>query len=983
LKLLANKVAVFFIFFLVLNPLFSEKLFLEKNTNDVSEDIDMYYFVDEKLEYNWNTITNEENKLPYIKVNRTSLNLGHLDKPVWIKIPYSASSDALSYIMKIGFPSLEEIEIKFQNTKDDWRSKKGGRLYSHRKWEFDNRNVLFKLDDLKTEGNFYLKIRTRTGLMIPISFFTEYHFHRNDSTLISFEFTFIGLLLGMAIYNAFLWLMIKERAYIYYSCYITSILFYISTMNGIAYQYLWPNHITWNIYSGTLIITSAAFFGTLFTVNFLDAKGRSKRLRVAKYIIFCFWAFISLCFFILPFNLYLKYLTLGVVITAIALLSIGVIAVIKGFAPARLYLFSWGIALSAISYYALFLLGYFPGQQYSHQIVKIGVGLESMLLSIALASKVNQIQLEKDKNFRKFKDKANKINLLKDEFLANTSHEIKTPLHGIIGITESLLEDNIGPLPKHVRDNIKIIHRSGKRLSILINDILDITRLKHKDITLNIQKIDPYQVVSQVITLLNPVSFKPNLIIRNHIPPEGPYVLCDENRLHQILFNMISNAIKFTDSGYIDISEQIFGDKLKFSIKDTGTGIEKNNLTRIFSRFDQLEISDRLKYQGSGLGLPIAKKLIELHSGTIEVFSVPGEGTTFSFTLPFSNRSDSLIAEKEMPGEEQKSELSSIPSTRLIEKVDCPNPSEQKQLLVVDDEEINLHIIKNFLSKNNCQIEIARDGREALEKCSQKKFDLILLDVMMPLKSGYEVCRELRQKYSLTELPIILLTARNQPADYAMGLSAGANDFLSKPFDKSELFARIQNLLELDTAKKDIDSKEILLKEARYLANTDELTGLRNRRSFFNSAKLEWESSLVRTESICLLMMDIDHFKSLNDNYGHEVGDLFLKKVAEVLHFSVREKDIVARFGGEEFIILLSNTDFDTGILIAERIRKGIDSIEILIENHPPIKRTISIGISHNKDGIESFEKLIKNADELLYMAKKKGRNKIQFLSYV
>jgi len=980
LNILKYKILLTFFLVFIQHSLYSEKLQLHHDTYDISENIEMQYFVDDKIKFKWNTILNDENKISYQQLNRTALNLGHLDKPVWIKIPYTILDESLSYILKVGFPSLEEIEIKYKNSKNELVSKKSGRLYSHRLWEFENRNIIFKLDNLNPKGYIYLKIRTRTGLMVPISFFSEQNFHQNESNLLSFEFAFIGLLFGMAIYNFFLWLMIRERAYIYYSGYIISMVFYITTMNGLTYQYLWPDFVTWNTYSISLIITSAAIFGTLFTVNFLDAKGKLKKLQKVKISIFCFWSLISISFFLLPYNLYLKYLTIGIAITAFALVYIGIIAVRKGFTPARLYLFSWGIALSAISYYALFLLGYLPGKPYSHQIIKIGVGLESILLSIALANKMKEMQSEKERNFLKFREKTKKINLLKDEFLANTTHELKTPLHGIIGIADSILDENFEQLPKQVTNNLKIIQKSGKRLSLLINDILDLTRLKHKDITLNIQKVDVYNVINPVIELLSSSVKKTDVKIRNQIASGVTYVLADENRLHQIFFNILSNALKFTESGFIDISQEFLSDKVKISIKDTGSGIDKVHLTRIFTRFEQLEISDRLKYQGLGLGLPIAKKLIELHSGNIEVISEPNVGTTFSFTLPCSRLVDSTVNVQEKLDEINQSNPPNI-SVNLIESFDCP--LDKKQLLVVDDEEINLQIIINYLSKIHCDVEIAKDGKMALEKCYEKKFDLILLDVMMPFKSGFEVCRELRKTYNLTELPIILLTARNQPTDYAMGLSAGANDFLSKPFDKSEFFARIQNLLELDTAKKDIDSKEKLLKEARYLANTDELTGLRNRRSFLNTGRLEWESTQKKSESICLLMLDIDHFKSINDNYGHEVGDLFLKKVAEVLHFSIREKDLVARFGGEEFIILLSNTDFDTGLLIAERIRNGIDSIEVLIENQPPIKRTVSIGISHNKDGTDSFEKLIKNADDLLYIAKKKGRNKIQFLSYV
>ncbi len=953
---------------------------MEDTKNDLFESGEFYYYLDTNNEFSWNDIINNESRIPFSFSKKPSLNFGHIERPIWIKVPYSVIDDSLTYIMKLGFPALSDVQLKYQNQNGMWESKSGGRIYPHEKWEFGNRNIIFSLNNLKPNGDIYLRIKTSSGLLVSLNVFTESYFNQYDAILLSFEFTFVGLLLGMAIYNFFLWILIKDRAYIFYTCYIISILFYITSMSGIAYQYLWPKYVTWNLYSISVVITSAAIFATLFTINFLDAKGRSKKLKITKYIIFSLWAIVSLLFIPLSFGKYLQYLTFTVIITALCLLSMGIIAVAKGYGPAKLYLFSWGIALSSISYYALLLLGFLPGQQFSHQIVKIGVGLESILLSIALANKVNRYQQGKERNFRHFKKQTIKLNQLKDEFLANTSHEIKTPLHGIVGITESILDGSLGSLSANIRENINLIHKSGKRLSLLVNDILDFTRLKHKDLKLNIQPVDLFQVSNHVIALLDISTNKSNLKLNNLIPFDLPFVLCDENRIQQILFNLLSNAIKFTNSGTIILSHELIGSKVKISIHDTGSGIEKKDIQKIFKRYEQLEIPDPHLYQGSGLGLTITKQLIELHSGFIEVVSEPGKGSTFSFTMPLvvtsennENKSDSI----------NNKHHTNIESFREVINKDYQSTTLCKQILIVDDEEINLHIVRNFLSTKNCQIELARNGREALDKCYSKKYDLVLLDVMMPIMSGYEVCRELRSVYNLTELPIILLTARNQSEDFAMGLASGANDFLSKPFDKSELFARIQNLLELNSATKDVIAKEIQLKEARYLANTDELTGLRNRRSFFNSAYPEWESSLIKSEPVCLLMLDIDEFKSLNDNYGHEIGDLFLKKVAEVLHFSAREKDIVGRYGGEEFIIFLPNTDFDTGILIAERIRKGIDKIEIIRENHPPIKRTLSIGISHNSGEIQTFEQLIKHADDLLYIAKRKGRNRIQFLSYV
>ncbi|MGE8723240.1 diguanylate cyclase [Leptospira terpstrae] len=962
------------------SPLLSNKVIFEKSNRNFFENAEFSYFLDLDTQFDWKDHILNKSKIPLQLNNGSNMNLGHVNRPIWIKIPYTVKDPNDRYILKLGFPTLSEVELKYKNENDIWISKSSGRKYPHTQWELNNRNIVFSLNNLRQDGELYLRIKTFSGLLISFSAFTETFFYQNDPTLLGIEFAFIGLLCGVAFYNFFLWIVIKDKVYILYSCYTISILIYISSMSGIAYQYIWPTSVDWNLYSNSVIVTSAGIFATLFTVNFLDSKGRSKKIRKLQYFIYSIWIVCSILFFSIEYGQYLECQKIAVLLNSICLLSMGILSLAKGFGPAKLYLVSWGIALSSISYYALLLLGFLPEDQFSHLIIKLGISTESIFLSIALASKVNGLQLSIEKNFQKYKEENTRLNKLREEFLANTSHEIKTPLHGMVGIAESILDGSIGKISPVIEMNIDLIHKSGKRLSLLVNDILDSTRLKHGVLKLNIKKVDLYQVSTHVISLLERSKNNSNIRIANLIPLDAPLLLCDENRIQQILFNILSNSIKFTDFGMISLSfsQELDSENAKISIHDTGRGINKADIQKIFERFDQLEIDECLKYQGNGLGLTITKQLVELQSGTIEIESEPGSGTTFSFTLPIAKVSSKADTEAVS---NSNFKIREIEEHFEISEFVREKSSENKRILIVDDEDINIRLINNFLSRKNCEIDSAKNGKEALEKCDSKVYDLILLDVMMPIMSGYEVCRELRKRFNSSELKIILLTARNQSDDYAMGISAGANDFLSKPFDKSELFARIQNLLELNAATKSILAKEIQLKEATYLANTDELTGLRNRRSFLNSAQIEWEASLQKSVPVCLLMLDIDQFKSLNDNYGHEVGDLFLKKVAEVLHFSTRKKDIVGRYGGEEFIIFLPNTDFDTGILVAERIRKAMEKIEIQLENESPIKRTLSIGISHSNGEIEDFGKLIKHADDRLYLAKRKGRNRIQFLS--
>ena len=405
-----------------------------------------------------------------------------------------------------------------------------------------------------------------------------------------------------------------------------------------------------------------------------------------------------------------------------------------------------------------------------------------------------------------------RLDKLKDDFLANTSHELRTPLNGIIGIAESLIEGATGQLPEPTNFNLALISSSGKRLSSLINDILDFSQLKHKTIVLQIKPIGMREIVSVILTLSQPLVGKKKLELINSVAPELPTIAADENRLQQILYNLIGNAIKFTESGTVEISAELVtgnaqsppNSQLAITVSDTGIGIAEDKLERIFESFEQADGSTAREYGGTGLGLTVAQQLVELHGGKIWVSSTVGVGSKFTFTLPvseiqpeFSSRQprltegDRILITPEVPPE------SSLINSQVLAKSEF-RESEKLKILVVDDEPINIHVIINSLSLEKYEITQASNGLEALNLIeSGFKPDLILLDVMMPQMTGYEVCREVRKKYSPLEMPILMLTAKNQTTDLVEAFNLEANDYVTKPFIKKELLARINTQIRL------------------------------------------------------------------------------------------------------------------------------------------------------------------------------------------
>ncbi|HBL58135.1 MAG TPA: histidine kinase [Cyanobacteria bacterium UBA8803] len=392
-----------------------------------------------------------------------------------------------------------------------------------------------------------------------------------------------------------------------------------------------------------------------------------------------------------------------------------------------------------------------------------------------------------------------KLDQLKDEFLANTSHELKTPLNGIIGIAESLIDGATGKLPEPTVFNLAMIVSSGRRLNQLVNDLLDFSQLKHKKIELKIKPLGMREIADVVLTLSQPLIGSKPLQLINQINPNIPPVDADENRVQQILYNLVGNAIKFTERGTIEVSATPLENWLEITVADTGIGIPAEKFDRIFESFEQADGSIGREYGGTGLGLAVTKQLVELHGGSIRVESTVGVGSRFTFTLP---RSQGQV-ESQFPGVISKLQespaITAVADNILMDGDASKNGQEGAfHILIVDDEPVNLQVIANHLSLQNYAINQASNGMEALEIIRRGfKPDLILLDVMMPKMTGYELCQKIREQFLPNELPVVLLTAKNQVSDLVEGFAAGANDYLTKPVLKNELLARIKTHLRL------------------------------------------------------------------------------------------------------------------------------------------------------------------------------------------
>ncbi len=302
-------------------------------------------------------------------------------------------------------------------------------------------------------------------------------------------------------------------------------------------------------------------------------------------------------------------------------------------------------------------------------------------------------------------------------------------------------------------------------------------------------------------------------------------------------------------------------------------------------------------------------------------------------------------------------------------------------ILVVDDDSISRIILENLLKKEGFRVKSAKDGEEALEIFKKQYFPIVLTDWMMPKIDGLELCRTLRKIESPGYVFIIIITAKDAKEDIVRGLEAGADDYVSKPFNQAELLARIKTgirILKLERSLREANEK------IRRLSITDPLTGCYNRGYLMEFLPSEIKRSIRYSHPLSVIMCDIDHFKDVNDTYGHQAGDMVLKEFVGIIKKQIRDgSDWIARYGGEEFLIVLPETDAYRAGTVAERIRRSIE--ESLIDaGGEKIRITASFGVAgfdpKKKKEVVTSDILIKKADQMLYEAKKEGRNRVKLI---
>ncbi|MEZ5526432.1 MAG: 7TM diverse intracellular signaling domain-containing protein [Gammaproteobacteria bacterium] len=748
--------------------------------------------------------------------------LGYSDAAVWASIETTNRypSDQV-WLLKMDFPTTDRVDFYYRDAAGNWVQKSAGDTLAFDERDVRNHALIFRFPVLAGQNQtLYVRVQSKGSIQLPIylSSLSDYQLQSQNGYF--WMGLYYGLLLIVALYSFIIWLTSRDKSYLYYVLFVLSAALYSFSFQGLAFEFLWPDNPYWANRSIMAIIALASASGLMFVRSFIELKifqnFLDDLLRFAVYISLVYAA-LSL---VLPYE-YLVWLMNGVALLDLVIISYTTWVVAKqGYRPAQFFLAAWSVLLVGLVLELVQRMGVNMPPVVSYHSIQYAMALSVIILSLGLGDRINSL-LKEYTLVQSDMIKANQLKIealqkaddVKEEFIANVSHELRTPLTGIIGLSEIILEKSGTTLDDSARENLNMIRISGQRLANLVNDVIDFSAIKNGHLELHKKPVDLKNICILVNKMCRPLIGDKPIQLAESYPPEPVLVIGDEDRLQQILFNLVSNAIKFTQRGWVAVSIEIVDIDARVMVKDTGIGISKEQQSRIFNRFYQVDAAASREEGGTGLGLAISQKLVELHGTEIILRSNLGDGSTFYFDLPLLTEKERIAASKAGAAKKSTAETDRLPESvqgaapivdrrnrgpreEISAELPVLQTGRRRNILVVDDEYLNVRIVKEHLSAQY-DIDSALSGHDALMLMQQHKPDLVILDLMMPIMTGFELCQRIREKYSMDELPIVILTAKNRVEDLVKGLSLGANDYISKPFSKEELKVRVGKQFEM------------------------------------------------------------------------------------------------------------------------------------------------------------------------------------------
>ncbi len=773
----------------------------------------------------------------FIPSQKEKLSFGFTHSIFWVKFTVSnANNYDIKWLLESQYPLIDYLELYIPKAAGGWEIVQYGDHYPFNKRNIKNRNFVFNMQQLAgTSSTYYMRYQSSSSMKISLYYWSIEKFMQKVSFEESLYGMFFGTILIMIFYNLFLYYGIRDVSHLYYVFAIIAMGFCTASMNGHAFQYFWPESIWW-----ANVFIPISVFICLITTNLLAisimkmSKNAPKWYNRLKYLS-VFWLIgIFLCFFI-PSAISTRLVVFATIITELFLAISGVLCMKNGSRPAYYFMTGMMFLIIMVLLVIFNVLGLIEPNFFTVWGIQLGCFSLLFLSSLAILDRVNidrkeklLVQQELLKNKQKLVDTLRKSELLleekvaertielatakelaesstraKSQFLANMSHEIRTPMNAILGMSFLTLQTKLTQKQQNYVDNI---HIAANSLLGIINDILDFSKIEANKLELEMVNFDLNQMLTYIVNLcfvkLKEKNLKLIIDIDNNV---NKNLKGDSLRLSQILINLVNNAIKFTDKGKIIINvAQLKTENnrltLQFSVSDTGIGLTDEQAKKLFQSFSQADASTTRKYGGTGLGLSISKKLTEIMGGKIWIDNNQPQGCIFSFTvnlglaesqtpqnLSLEQQSQQPISKPAFYHPEEVQESENAHTATVLNNNILPNFSG-KNILLVEDNTTNQLVALELLEKVGFNVDIANNGQEAVTINRKKRYDVILMDIQMPLMDGFQATKAILQENNANNLPIIAMTAQALSNDRNKSLAAGMVEHITKPINPDVLY---------------------------------------------------------------------------------------------------------------------------------------------------------------------------------------------------
>ena len=725
-------------------------------------------------------------KLQYQQLSGNAGNLGFTDHTYWLKFEVVNSLKVpVLYYLETAEAVTDQVNLYLVDGNGKLNVQLNGDKLAFSKRPVNYRKTLFKLELQPNERKqAFLEIKNDGEKnTLPLNLISQQQLLETTYSEQYIMGIFYGILFVIAITYLFFYFALSELSFLYYSLYVLFMGACQLALDGFFHQYIITSNSWLNLHAVIVFAILGSYFFGKYSELILEAKLRNKFVHYGFKGVYIAFGIVLTGVLLVPSFLRYSYpivnvLTLlGMILIVIAI----TVAIIKR-QSLDLY-YTAGISILFICFTIVILLnfGVINNSMSNDNISRFGIGLQIIALSLAMANRIRLLKTKKEELQTIALQKSQEMNDMKSYFLSNMSHELRTPLNAIMGLSNIMENENSDP---KIKEKCEIIKGAAGSLLASVSDILDFSNIEHGGLKLDYIRFEPLVIIKKLCTKISNqakangvmFSFETDLT-------EGTAVLGDPNRFEQIVNNILSNAVKFTSAGTISlkVATTATDDKqqLKIEVIDTGQGISPEKLDSVFEMFSQVNIDNKRKIGGFGIGLCLVKALVDLNQGTIKLASDLDKGTTCEIDISFDKA----------PIEAKPVNLFPPDDYDLL----------NKHVLVVEDNPMNQMVLKMMLRKwKNTVVSFANDGSEGLMALDSKEIDIVLLDLQMPVMDGYEAAEAIRGGKvgeRNTHIPIIVLTADMMDSTRERVFELGVNDYMNKPVDQKLLYEKITTLL--------------------------------------------------------------------------------------------------------------------------------------------------------------------------------------------